>query len=105
MIQFLSQLFSGLLQVGLFALVSPAVVGTLWWLKARLLLRKGPPPWQLYLNLIKLFRIQSGQAPETTSWVYATAPITVFICYLLLAWATPPFNLNFIPLELVTVVY
>lgn len=105
MIQILAQLFSGLLQVGLFALLSPAVIGTLWWLKARLLLRKGPPPWQPYRNLIKLFSIPSGQAPETTSWVYVTAPITAFVCYLLLALATPPFDLSFIPLELVTVVY
>jgi formate hydrogenlyase subunit 4 len=105
MIQMLPQLFSGLLQIGLFASLSPAVIGTLWWLKARLLLRKGPPPWQLYLNLVKLFRTPSGQAPETTSWVYVVAPLITFVCYTLLAWATPPFNLGFIPLELVTVVY
>ena len=105
MIQILTQLLSALVQVSLFALLSPAVLGTLWWLKARLLLRKGPPPWQLYLNLIKLFSIPPGRAPETTSWVYATAPVTVFVCYALLAWATPPFNLGFIPLDLVTVVY
>ena len=105
MIQILSQLFSVFLQVSLFALISPAVIGTLWWIKARLLLRRGPPPWQLYLDLIKLFRIPSGQAPETTSWVYLAAPFTAFVCYALLAWATPPFNLGFIPLDLVTVVY
>ena len=105
MIQILLQLFSGLLQIGLFALLSPAVIGILWWLKARLLLRKGPPPWQLYLDLIKLFSIPTVPAPETTSWIYCTAPITAFVCYLLLAWATPPFNLGFIPLELITVVY
>ena len=105
MMQILTQLISALLQVSLFALLSPAVLGTLWWLKARLLLRKGPPPWQLYLDLIKLFRIPSGQAPETTSWVYLVAPFTAFVCYALLAWATPPFNLGFIPLDLVTIVY
>ncbi len=105
MIQILIQLISGLLQVSLFALLSPAVIGTLWWIKARLLLRKGPPPWQFYLNLIKLFGTPSGRVPETTSWVYSTAPVTVFVCYALLSWATPPFNLGFIPLDLVTVVY
>jgi formate hydrogenlyase subunit 4 len=105
MIQILPQLISALLQVGLFASLSPAVIGTLWWLQARLLLRKGPPPWQLYLDLIKLFRTPSGQAPETTSWVYVVGPFTAFVCYALLAWATPPFNLGFIPLDLVTVVY
>lgn len=99
------QLIFGLLQVSLFALLSPAVIGILWWIKARLLLRKGPPPWQFYLNLIKLFQIPSGRPLATTSWVYATAPVAVFVCYLLLAWATPPFNLGFIPLDLVTVVY
>jgi formate hydrogenlyase subunit 4 len=104
-IPILVQFFSGLLQVGLFALLSPAVISTLWWIKARLLMCKGPPPWQLYLNLIKLFRISPGRAPETTSWVYTAAPITIFVCYALLAWATPPFNLDFIPLDLVTVVY
>src|SRR5436305_12635708 len=99
--QTMAQLLFGIPQVVLFVLLSPAVVGTLWWIKARLLLRRGPPPWQLYLNLIKLFRIPSGQPPETTSWVYATAPVTVFVCYALLAWATPPFHLGYIPFALV----
>src|SRR6266568_5190832 len=95
----------GFLQIVLFSLLSPLVTGTLRWTKERLQLRKGPPPWQLYLILIKLFRISSGRAPETTSWVYSAAPITVFACYALLAWAAPPFYLGFIPLDLVTVVY
>jgi formate hydrogenlyase subunit 4 len=105
MTQLMAQLFSGLPQVALFVLLSPIVVGMLWWIEARLLLRRGPPPWQLYLNLLKLMRTRSGSAPETTSWVYTTAPVAVFVCYALLAWATPPFDPGFMPLDLITVVY
>src|SRR5437588_11183738 len=105
MIQAVNTILSSLLQISLFALISPAVVGTLQWLKARLQLRQGSPPWQLYLNLIKLFRIGPGPRPETTSWVYTIAPFTVFVCYSLLSWATPPFYLGFVPLDLVTAVY
>lgn len=104
MTQIVTTVLYGLLQMSLFALISPAVVSILQWIKARLQLRQGTPPWQLYLDLIKLLRIPPGQRPETTSWVYAIAPITVFISYVLLAFATPPFYLGFTPLDLVTVV-
>ncbi len=105
MIQALTPALSGFLQIVLFALISPAIVGILHWFKARLPLRCGPPLWQSYLNLMKLLSIHPGQRPETTSWVYVIAPITVFVCYALLSWATPPFYLGFAPLDLVTVVY
>jgi len=105
MTQVVTTVLYGLLQTSVFALISPAVIGTLQWIKARLQLRQGPPPWQLYLDLIKLLRLPPGLQPETTSWIYVISPFTVFICYLLLALATPPFYLGFTLFDLVTVVY
>src|SRR5205085_2129407 len=46
-----------------------------------------------------------GQQPETTSWVYVVTPFTVFICYALLGWATPPLYTNLPSIDLIVVVY
>src|SRR5450755_1377780 len=105
MTQTMAVALTGLAQIALFTLLAPAVVGFQRWIQMRLQLRKGPAPWQPYLNLIKLMRIHPGLRPETTSWIYAIAPPVVFACYALLSWATPPFSLDYIPLDFVTVIY
>ncbi len=106
MIQLVSPVLTVFLQISLFALIAPAVVGLQRWIKARLQLRKGPPPWQPYLDLIKLLRIPVKRQPETTSWVYTIAPFATFVCYALLGWTISPFiNPGFPTLDLVTLVY
>lgn len=104
MTQFIAVALIGLAQVALIVFIAPAVVGFQRWFQARLQLRKGPPPWQPYFNLIKLMGIHPGLRPQTTSWVYVIAPPVVFVCYALLSWATPPFSLGYIPLDFLTVI-
>jgi formate hydrogenlyase subunit 4 len=75
-------------------------------MKAWLQLRKGPPVWQVYLDLIKLMCIPVRQRPETTSVVYTIAPFVTFACYALVGLATPPLlYLHFFALDLVMVIY
>src|SRR6266446_974551 len=105
MTQTMAVALTGLAQIALFVFIAPAVVGFQRWIQIRLQLRKGPAPWQPYLNLIKLMGIHPGLRPVTTSWVYVIAPLVVFVCYALLGWATPPFSLGYIPLDFLAVIY
>jgi len=75
------------------------------WLVARIQGRPAAPVWQNGLDLIKLFRVQAMPRPDPTSWVFAAAPMVTFGCYLLLALATPPFDMPFAPLDLISIVY
>jgi len=103
--QIFASVLAGLLQISLFALIAPALLGGKRWIKARLQRRPGPLPWQVYLDLFKLLRIHVKKQPEPTSWVFAIAPFTAFMCYALLAWAAPPFLYSGITLDIVTVVF
>ena len=61
----------------LIVLVSPAVVGYVRWLKARLQSRRGAPPLQPYRELWKLSR-KTMVIAESASWIFHAAPAVVF---------------------------
>lgn len=66
-----------ILQTGLFTLGAPLLAGWVKWVKCKLQCRQGPPPWQPYRDLAKLFRkdiLLSHQA----SPVFRMAPYLVF---------------------------
>jgi formate hydrogenlyase subunit 4 len=70
------------------ALGAPLLVGTLRTLKARLVGRRGPAPWQPFLDLAKLL----GKTPvvsETTSWVFRATPYVLAGAMLVAAMAAP----------------
>ncbi len=75
-------------QVLLFVFISPAVMGMLGWITARIQGRAGPSPLQPYRDLWKLFH-RRAIIPETASWVFLSAPFVVFGCYLLIGALTP----------------
>jgi formate hydrogenlyase subunit 4 len=70
------------------AVGAPLLVGTLRTLKARLVGRRGPAPWQPWLDLRKLL----GKTPvvsETTSWIFRATPYVLGGAMLVAAVATP----------------
>jgi formate hydrogenlyase subunit 4 len=76
------------LQTVVVALGAPLVVGTLRTLKARLVGRRGPAPWQPFLDLRKLL----GKTPvisDTTSWIFRATPYVLAGAMLVAAVATP----------------
>lgn len=77
-----------LLQTVLLFALAPLVNGVIKAAKARWQLRLGPPIWQPYYDLAKLFRKQTLRATPT-SWVFAAAP---FVC-----WGTALVAASFVP--------
>jgi formate hydrogenlyase subunit 4 len=70
------------------ALGAPLLVGTLRALKARLVGRRGPAPWQPFRDLRKLL----GKTPvvsTTTSWVFRVTPYVLVGAMLVAALAAP----------------
>ncbi|HLC40907.1 MAG TPA: NADH-quinone oxidoreductase subunit H [Methylomirabilota bacterium] len=68
--------------------LAPGLVGFIRWVKARLQSRSGPPPWQPYRELRKLFRkeaVVSGNA----SWLFRFAPYVLFASTLAIAFLVP----------------
>ncbi len=72
----------------LFVAISPGVLGTLRWVKARLQGRCGPRIYQPYLDIYKLFRKQPV-IPEVSSWIFIAAPVIIFACYAFIGWIIP----------------
>ncbi len=66
-----------ILQTGLFAAAAPLFGGWVKWVKCRLQNRQGPPPWQPYRDLAKLFRKEVVLA-EPASPIFRAAPYIVF---------------------------
>ena len=60
-------------QTLLVAAGAPLLVGLMRTLKARLVGRRGPNPWQPYFDLAKLLRKETVVS-ETTSWVFGVTP-------------------------------
>ena len=77
----------------LYVFVSPLVLGSLRWVRARLQGRRGPWPLQPYLDLWKLIRRRT-LFPASASFVYKAAPGTVFVCMVLAGLLLP---INFLP--------
>lgn len=65
------------LQTLLALALSPALVGFIRWLKARLQGRRGAPVWQPYFDLRKLLA-KELVVSETASWVFHATPFVVF---------------------------
>lgn len=57
--------------------LAPLIQGFIQWCKARLQNRRGPVPWQPYLNLFKLLA-KDMVTPRTASWVMAITPVLCF---------------------------
>jgi formate hydrogenlyase subunit 4 len=88
-------------------LVAPLFTGLLRYLQAVFQGRRRPlgTVWQPYRDLIKLLQIPAMRAP-TTSWVFAWAPIAVFVAYGLLAFVVPIFSTQtLLTVDLIFVVY
>ena len=81
-------LILAILQAAFVVLAAPLVVGTLRTLKARLVGRRGPAPWQPFLDVRKLL----GKTPvvsDTTSWIFRATPYVLAGAMLVAALAAP----------------
>jgi formate hydrogenlyase subunit 4 len=77
-------------QAAAYVLLSPASVGLVRSIKARLQGRRGPDPLQPYRDLRKLLR-KHPSVPTSASAVFLLVPPVVFTCFLLLGFALPFF--------------
>jgi formate hydrogenlyase subunit 4 len=67
---------------------APLLVGVLRTLKARLVGRRGPRPWQPYADLAKLLR-KEAVVSTTTSWVFRVTPYVLVATMLVAAVIVP----------------
>ena len=79
---------AALAQTLLVAAGAPLLVGLIRTLKARLVGRRGPNPWQPYADLAKLLRKETVVS-ETTSWIFGVTPY-VLVATMLVAAAVVP---------------
>jgi formate hydrogenlyase subunit 4 len=68
--------------------LAPGLAGSIRWIKARLQGRLGPPPWQPYRELRKLFR-KEAVVSENASWLFRFAPYVVFGSTFAIAFLVP----------------
>jgi formate hydrogenlyase subunit 4 len=76
------------LQLLVVALGAPLLVGALRTLKARLVGRRGPHPWQPYADLRKLLG-KEAVVSTTTSWVFLATPFVLVATILVSALIVP----------------
>lgn len=76
------------LQTLLVLLLAPLVSGVIKNWKAKLQNRRGPRPWQVYLDLAKFLR-KEMVISEHASWVFGFAPFVVFLTALLTGLLVP----------------
>jgi formate hydrogenlyase subunit 4 len=79
------------LQMALVLLVAPLLTGFVRKVKARLLLRQGPPLIQPYLDLIRLMRKEVVLA-DNASWLFRVVPYLVFASTWVAASLVPTFR-------------
>jgi formate hydrogenlyase subunit 4 len=77
-----------LLQTALLLLLAPLISGVIKNWKAKLQNRRGPPVWQVYLDLVKFLR-KGMVISEHASWVFSVAPYVVFVTALLAGLLVP----------------
>ena len=77
-----------LAQALLVALAAPLLVGLVRTLKARLTGRRGPDPWQPYLDLLKQLR-KEAVISTTTSWLFRLTPFVLVATMLVAATVVP----------------
>jgi formate hydrogenlyase subunit 4 len=80
-------------QMFLVLTVAPLVLGVTRMVKARVLRRIGPPPWQPYLDLWKLLHKEVVLA-HNASWLYRVAPYFVFATTWVAAALVPTYAVN-----------
>ena len=66
----IGELLAAVLQLVLVGLGAPLLIGIVRTLKARLVGRRGPSPWQPYADLRKLLG-KERVVSTTTSWIFA----------------------------------
>jgi len=82
-----------LVELALFALAAPLLVGWVKWIKCHLQNRRGPGPLQPYRDLRKLFG-KEAMVADTASMVFRAAPYIVFSATLLAAASLPLLAVN-----------
>jgi formate hydrogenlyase subunit 4 len=81
-----------LFQTLLLLALAPLLSGVIKSLKARLQNRRGPRPWQVYLDIAKFLR-KDMVISEHASWVFSFAPYVVFLTALLTGLMVPLLSL------------
>ncbi|HET6368642.1 MAG TPA: NADH-quinone oxidoreductase subunit H [Pseudomonadales bacterium] len=81
-------ILAALAQTLVVAAAAPLLVGLIRTLKARLVGRRGPNPWQPYADLVKLLQ-KEAVVSETTSWVFAVTPYVLAATMLVAAAVVP----------------
>jgi formate hydrogenlyase subunit 4 len=90
MLSALSALVATLLHAALVFAASPLLAGTIATLRARCLGRRGPPPWQPYLNLLRRLR-KSTLIPDTATDLFPLWPYVCLAAYATAALLVPSF--------------
>jgi len=80
-----------IVQMTILLAVSPLIVGLTRKVKAGFQLRRGAPVFQLYADLVKLFRKQPVIS-TTTSWIFTATPYIVFASTLSAGLLVPTFT-------------
>jgi len=84
----IGDVIGALAQVAAVAGGAPLLVGLLRTLKARLVGRRGPRPWQPYADLAKLLR-KDAVVSTTASWVFRVTPYVLAATMLVAALVVP----------------
>jgi formate hydrogenlyase subunit 4 len=84
----IADLVLALTQALVVAAGAPLLVGVLRTLKARMVGRRGPRPWQPYADLAKLLR-KEAVVSTTTSWVFRVTPYVLVATMLVAAVIVP----------------
>src|SRR5262249_12821876 len=79
---------AAVVQLVLVALGAPLLIGLVRTLKARLVGRRGPSPWQPYADLRKLLG-KERVVSTTTSWIFSVTPIVLAATMLVSALIVP----------------
>jgi formate hydrogenlyase subunit 4 len=86
----ITEIVVAIVQLLVVALGAPLLIGVLRALKARLVGRKGPRPWQPYADLRKLLG-KEVVISTTTSWVFRATPYVLVATVLVAALIVPVF--------------
>lgn len=86
-------LLTFMLQLGLVLILAPLVTGWIRNWKAKLQNRRGPRIWQPFFDLHKAFG-KTRVISEHASWIFAAAPLVVFVSSLLVGLTVPMLRTN-----------
>jgi formate hydrogenlyase subunit 4 len=84
----MNQAISIALQTALLLALAPLLSGCIKNWKAKLQNRRGPPPWQPYLDLVKFLR-KDMVISEHASWIFRVMPYVLFVSTLLAGLMVP----------------